>query len=485
MFTILPVLLSVFPQAAHAEAPAFRPYTYSAQGPDRTRIAVEGESLQVTAPERHGGGGKAIELFVMRLKATTPSPGAPILYLHGGPGGSALEHLDQPDFRALFAELRAEADVILLDQRGCGASKPSLVPERADQLREGSLASRSSFMDYLAGVATRVRSRLEGAGYDARAFDIAQSAEDIESVRLALGAPKLALLAHSYGTQLAQEYARRHPDSVAKLILISPRGMDTARKLPSESEDFLAHIAERARGDATVGASFPDLLKTLDRVLRRADAEPVIVPIEDGATRTTTNYRVGGFALRFIIAKFYLNDPDNTRYLPKMLDEIDQGRRPWSLTFNVLQLMRAPISLTWLTTDAASGVSPARAERIAREAATSRLGDAMNFPFPGINEVLEMKDLGESFRAPLVTSIPTLFIGGTEDGITPLGQTESIRRGFSRSSLLVVENAGHNSVIRPPAVAQAIRAFLSGREVPASTRLENIPFAPLITPGSK
>lgn len=478
---MIPVSTFLLVAALEAGASAFRPYTYMAQGPERTRIPVDGESLVLQVPGRHGAAGGTIDLFLMRLKATTPKPGAPILYLHGGPGGAALEHLDQADFRALFSELRAEADVILLDQRGCGASKPSLVPERQDRLREASLESRASFLEYLLGAASRVRGRLEKEGHDPRNFDIAQSAEDIESVRLALGASKLTLLAHSYGTQLAQEFARRHPDSVSRLVLISSRGMDTSMKLPGQSETFLTHIAERARTDATVGAQFPDLLATLDRVLKKADASPIEVPVDDNATKTVSTYRVGGFALRFIIAKFYLHDPDSTRYLPKMLDEIDKGRRPWSLTFNLLQMMHAPVSLAWFTTDAASGVSAARGEAIAREAVAARLGNAMNFPFPEINRAFGMKDLGDALRKEVVTTLPALFVVGTEDGITPVAQTEAIRQGFSRSLLLRVENAGHNSVIRPTEVARAIRAFLSDQPVPATARLEPIGFAPLIT----
>jgi pimeloyl-ACP methyl ester carboxylesterase len=96
-----------------------------------------------------------------------------------------------------------------------------------------------------------------------------------------------------------------------------------------------------------------------------------------------------------------------------------------------------------------------------------------------------MRDVGEAFRAPVVTPLPTLFVVGTEDGITPVSQTEAIRRGFSRSVALVVENAGHNSVIRPPEVRQAIRAFLAAQPVPAAARLDPIPFVPLITPGAR
>src|SRR5207244_4111006 len=46
-------------------------------------------------------------------------------------------------------------------------------------------------------------------------------AEDIESVRLAVGADKLALFGGSYGTKQAVAYALAHPDRVERLVLDS------------------------------------------------------------------------------------------------------------------------------------------------------------------------------------------------------------------------------------------------------------------------
>lgn len=48
--------------------------------------------------------------------------------------------------------------------------------------------------------------------------------------------------------------------------------------------------------------------------------------------------------------------------------------------------------------DVASGTSPARLERIRREAATALLGDAINLPFPDIGDGLDLPDAGEAFR---------------------------------------------------------------------------------------
>ena len=455
-------------------------FAYHYTAADKKKIPVPGQSAKLVVPEdaAHPDAAK-VELFLMRLPATTKTPGAPIVYLHGGPGGSALEHLESPDFRALFDALRAEGDVLLLDQRGCGKSTPSLIPTGLPRIGTETLVSRASFLNYLKQSSTLVRDRTVKAGHDPRHFTTLDSVEDLEALRVALGAEKINLLAHSYGTQLAQAFVRAHPASVGRLVLIGSRGMDTARKLPSEPDAWLPRIAELAKADATVGAKFPDLMATLQRVLAKADRSRIDVPIEDEKKKITT-YRVGGYALRFIVAKFYLNDPDNTRYLPKLLDEIDAGRRPWSLTFNVLQLLRSPVSLAWFTVDAAAGVTPARADLIHTQAATALLGDAMNFPFPDINDVWRVPDHGDAFRAPVKTAVPTLFVAGTLDGITPVAQTREIMRGFTNARLLVVENGGHNSQLRPPEVAAGIAGFFAGRTPPDTAGLPLFEFRPLV-----
>jgi pimeloyl-ACP methyl ester carboxylesterase len=472
------LFLALLPTVSlHAAPLAWKDVAYTTR--DQAKVQIRGQTATLTAPEDPARpDGAQVQLALMRLPATTKSPGPPIVYLHGGPGGAGADHLDSPDFRSLFAALQKQSDAILYDQRGSGQSQPTLVPPR-ERFAADTLAARENFLAFLARTSAAVRDRLVQSGHDPHRYTVLESVADLEAIRVALGAEKIHLLAHSYGTQLAQAFVRAHPASVDRVVFVGSRGMDTTRKLPAEADEFLARIAALARADATVGARFPDLLATLRRVLAKLDAAPVAVEMEDERKQKFT-LRVGGYALRFIIAKFYLNDPDNTKYLPKLLDELDSGRRPWSLVFNLAQMMRSPVSYAWFTTDAASGVTPARAELIRTQAATALLGDAMNFPFPDINRTWNMSDLGDAFRAPVHSEVPALFLAGTLDGITPVAQTREIMRGFPNSRLLVVENAGHNSQLRPPAVVAAIAAFLRGETPPASADFTPITFMPLI-----
>lgn len=106
--------------------------------------------------------------------------------------------------------------------------------------------------------------------------------------------------------------------------------------------------------------------------------------------------------------------------------------------------------------------------RAQQEAPGTLLGDAINFPFPGICPAWEVPDLGEGFRAPLVTAVPALFVSGTLDGRTPVANAEEVGRGFRNGVQLVIEGAGHSDplFLSSPDIARAMLAFLKGQPIP-------------------
>src|SRR5436190_6695563 len=230
-FALLSLSLAV--RLASAAPLAWQEYTYVTHDSAKTRVSGQVARLVVAEDPTKPDGAK-VELALMRLRATTKAPGSPIVYLHGGPGGSSLEHLESPDFRAFFAALQARADVILLDQRGCGKSTPSLIPVRSAPV-PAMLASREKFLATLTDKSAVIRDQLLKAGHEPRHFNTAASAEDLEALRAALGVPGIDLFAHSYGTQLAQAFMRAHPASVGRAVLVGSRGMDTSRKSPAQA----------------------------------------------------------------------------------------------------------------------------------------------------------------------------------------------------------------------------------------------------------
>jgi len=99
----------------------------------------------------------------------------PVLFLiHGGPGGNHI------NFKYSSIKLQDYAQLVFIDQRGCGWSKKT---KKSDYTLENNI-------------------------------------EDIEALRKYLGLEKICILGASYGGMVAQGYAIRYRKNVDKLILV-------------------------------------------------------------------------------------------------------------------------------------------------------------------------------------------------------------------------------------------------------------------------
>ena len=202
-------------QAAAAHA-VVTPGTFAIRG---SEVAVERGEFTVQTRRTAGGDGQSLTLRFVRFRSTAAAPRPPIVFLAGGPGDGATRALAGMPL-ALLAELRAVADVIAFDQRGTGTSDPldpfcpplpATPPDRPGDPGRLTSAIRQQLESCLPGAARR--------GIDVHGFTTEESADDLEALRLVLGAPALQLLAGSYGTHLALATARRHPASISAMVL--------------------------------------------------------------------------------------------------------------------------------------------------------------------------------------------------------------------------------------------------------------------------
>jgi proline iminopeptidase len=164
--------------------------------------------------------------------------GKPAVFLHGGPGGGT-----DPSMRQFFDPKRYR--IVLLDQRGCGRSRP--------------------------------HANLE----DNTTWHLVQ---DIESVRELLGIERWLVFGGSWGSTLALAYAQTHPQRVTELVL---RGIFMLRRWelewfyqdpggaaaldPDMWEGYVAPIPQAERGDL-IRAYYRRLTSTDRKVLTEAAA---------------------------------------------------------------------------------------------------------------------------------------------------------------------------------------------------------------------
>jgi pimeloyl-ACP methyl ester carboxylesterase len=218
----------------------------------------------LTVPEdRSRANSPLIQLAVAIVRASGGSRAAPVIYLAGGPGGSAIDDYaaDPSSWDYPFLENR---DFILLDQRGTGYSQPSLdCPEFAE-------------VDAQDNPDALCYDRLVADGINLDAYNTRENAADVAALRSALGIAEWDLLGISYGTRLALAVMRYHPEGVRAVILDSPfpPNADTPLDEIYSLTDALTELFADCERDAYCREEYPDLETVfLDTVQRLNDDE--------------------------------------------------------------------------------------------------------------------------------------------------------------------------------------------------------------------
>ncbi len=452
---------------------SWQPYLLETAGGEK----VEAELGTLVVPEsRKRPDGRLIELSFVRLKSLAPNPGPPIVYLAGGPGGSGIDAA-RGARHPLFTALRQVADVIALDQRGVGLSAHVLMLCRESWLlpidRPG---ERSTMIDAARRHSRSCAEFLARNQFDLSAYDTDQSADDLEDLRRALGAPRLSLWGVSYGTTLALTALRRHPESFHRAVLAGVEGPGQGLRLPSEVQSFLEQAGRMARTDPGTRDAVPDLLALMRSVLDRLGERPVTVEVFDELARRKVPVTVGRFDLQLMTVQA-LADSDGLRRLPAEYFEMSRGDFSRLADF-VYQRRKGWLgqAMPYLV-DCSQGTPPERWARVLAEEKETLLGRVADFPYPEICEGWGLAAPGPATWEPVRSEVPVLLVSGTLDGRTPPQNAVEAAEGLPHSIQLVIEDAGHGDdlLIASPAIREAIVAFLQGGKL-ATGRIALPPF---------
>jgi pimeloyl-ACP methyl ester carboxylesterase len=155
--------------------------------------------------------------------------------------------------------MREAGDVIALEQRGVGLSVPKL---DCPGTLGFPLTSSGGRMSLLAAFEERSRecvSYWSARGVHLAAYNVVESAHDVNSLRRALGVDKVRLWGSSYGTTLGLAIIRYHGANVDRAVLAGVEGPDQALKLPSTAERHLRAVSKLVAKDPTLRHEVPDL----------------------------------------------------------------------------------------------------------------------------------------------------------------------------------------------------------------------------------
>ena len=177
----------------------------------------------------------ALNLILLPASSGKAAPDA-IFYLLGGPGGAATTQAGA----SFMPRLRRDRDVVLVDQRGTGASNPlacNMYGDKPDM--------RAYFGAFPVEKLRACREQLEKVA-NLKLYTTSIAMDDLDDVRAAFGYERINLDGGSYGSTAALVYLRQHPDHV-RTVTISGVAPPNA-KIPLS-------FASRARSTRSIGCS--------------------------------------------------------------------------------------------------------------------------------------------------------------------------------------------------------------------------------------
>jgi pimeloyl-ACP methyl ester carboxylesterase len=436
---------------------------------------VEAQCGTLRVPEdRANPKGRQIDLAIAWLPAGGEAAPDPVVMLAGGPGQSALEAF--PQVAGAFAEVRKKRHVVLVDQRGTGRSNPlvckdaqgkSSVMEEADD----TLAQARAFAARCA--------KILSARADPRFYTTGDGIDDLDAVRAAIGAPQLNLVGISYGTRVAQQYARRYPQHTRTVVLDSvvPNSLVLGQEHARNLEASLGMQFERCRAQKSCVQRLGDPRRQLDEVLARVAVAPPTVRYRDGITGEAREEKLtrGHIAT---LARMFAYAPQVAGLLPLELHEAMEGR--YEPLMALSKLVTGSVGDSIMHGMQLSVICSEDADELSADPKDEKslLGtDLVTFSRAQC-EVWPRGKRDPAFREPLRGDVPVLALSGEFDPVTPPRYGDEVVKSLPRGRHLVVRGQGHN-VLPVGCVPKLFARFVDSADAAALDLacLEKVPYA--------
>ncbi|PZF78286.1 hypothetical protein DK847_00210 [Aestuariivirga litoralis] len=239
-------------------------------------------TVQVPEDHDHPEGKKiALKFMIMKSHSQYPEPD-PLVYLDGGPGGSAFGVIGKVDRG--FAPWRRTRDIVFWDQRSAGISGHSVncykaLSENAVKIAKGETLNVDAKGDPIKdSLVSKCLGELESSGIDIAKYNTTQDAKDIPVVMAALGYPTYNLYGISFGSKLALETMRVAPQGIRSVIIdgVAPSWVHLYNSFTVKTDEAIENVVEQCRADPVCNKTYPDLHKVIIETLHMAHDGKII-----------------------------------------------------------------------------------------------------------------------------------------------------------------------------------------------------------------
>lgn len=384
---------------------------------------------------------ETIDLKVAVVPALNLEPEPdPLVPLAGGPGQGAISFY--AGHSQAFEYVRRNRDILLVDQRGTGESARLDCPAD-EELVEGRFSIEKTI--------EATKECLEGLPHDPRFFTTSVAVRDLEAVRRALGYPALNLYGVSYGTRVAQHFARRYPDVVNSIVLdgVVPPQLALGPNIAIEAQRALERVFNRCEQDSRCNERFPDLAETFSRLTAKLTKKPVKLRAAEPVTGRYDSVEFGADELAAAL-RLLAYHPNTIAIIPLLIAEAEAGNtRPLVAQFqmNVSELSDS-IALGMhnavMCTEDAPYYDNLLIDRDALQ--SSYIGPMQLEALTAICSVWPSGPIDDDFKRPLATDTPVLMLSGSADPVTPPEYADMAAIALKKAWLLTMPHQGHGQL---------------------------------------
>lgn len=378
--------------------------------------------------------GKKIPIDVVVLPSKKPTKKSAAFTLHWGGNGDAAKNkvwFFRPGNSA--DTIRATNDIVLIDDRGTGAS--SIRCTAMDSLQPYSYAfvyDNTLIADCLLEVKDRFNLAL---------YNTPNVVKDYDNVRKWLGLEQFDFYGISYGVRVGLEYMRNYTDNVRTLTVKGcvPPGFNYVNEMDTAIQEQLEILFQRCKNNFQCNTNYPRFKEELYEIRDRLVIKPIEINYEL-KNGTTKNIRMDDLLFRRIIGHQILNGNANEA-LPLLVHRAYEG--------NYAPLIIAGGSLNL---DMPVFLSQFCAEEINR----------FEYKIGNQNELFTQGAIAEEKKnackiwaempnanwldEPLKSTSPILILTGEYDANTPIRMGDQIKNAFpNKSRHITLPHQGHGS----------------------------------------
>jgi pimeloyl-ACP methyl ester carboxylesterase len=439
----------------------------------------------LTVPEdRAKSDSRLLGLPFFLLPALSPAKASdPVAFFLGGPG-PVVPLLAIASAEDLQVPLRRNRDTILVNYRGFEGTQPASLdcPELATPT--GGFSSQAEAL-----AATRAcRGRLEAAGVDISAYTTKAVARDMEDLRILLGRERGFLqwnvVGSSYGTRVAQAYARDFPKGVRSMSLDGSSPLDspvnaTVAAGALETADAFVSLCS---AQPACASAFPNLKSDFGAALVRLETQPatfdgVSVGVNEVLGLLTAAVPGDSSGVPLFMQRVARGDIAGARLaIVNTFDAalpILAARRPYSpvpLGANSALICHDDLSLAE-EAGALTSVAAAWPEAVGRAVLTA---STLAFEQAQCSVWVEGAVAMDPTQRVVRGDMPVLTTVGQFDNATPPSLTARLGARFSANRTVILANRGHALLesIDPCAFALHV-AFIDAPTTPLDTACAN------------